>query len=131
MNQHGTALEWHGIGILLVGPPGSGKSELALKLIEQGAILIADDQVLLSGTTASCPPVIKGKLHHRTQGFIDLPHKPTTTLGVIFRSDRKAFKLSQPPALDLPLITLDFLQDDAVFLVTKHLSAFDTRRPSA
>ena len=42
---HGTAIAWLGRGILLLGRPGSGKSDLALRLIDAGAKLVADDLV--------------------------------------------------------------------------------------
>ncbi len=45
---HATAVALDGVGVLLRGPPGSGKSDLALRLIDQGARLIADDQTALS-----------------------------------------------------------------------------------
>jgi hypothetical protein len=47
---HGTAIAWLGRGILLLGRPGSGKSDLALRLIEAGALLVADDLVALEAT---------------------------------------------------------------------------------
>ena len=42
---HATAVELHGDAILLRGEPGSGKSDLALRLIHEGAKLISDDRV--------------------------------------------------------------------------------------
>ena len=47
---HGTALALNDRGILLLGQPGSGKSDLALRLIDSGAKLIADDAVLLTAS---------------------------------------------------------------------------------
>ena len=44
---HAVALKWKGCGILILGSSGSGKSDLALRLIDKGAVLIADDYVLL------------------------------------------------------------------------------------
>lgn len=44
---HATAVEIGGSALLLRGPSGSGKSDLALRLIETGARLISDDQVAL------------------------------------------------------------------------------------
>lgn len=40
---HATCVEVEGLGVLLRGPAGSGKSDLALRLIDDGARLIADD----------------------------------------------------------------------------------------
>ena len=42
---HATAVLLDGKGVVLRGPSGSGKSDLALRLIDEGAILIADDRV--------------------------------------------------------------------------------------
>ena len=42
---HGSAIAIHGKGVLLLGPSGSGKSDLALRLIDRGAKLICDDVV--------------------------------------------------------------------------------------
>ena len=44
---HGTCVAIGGAGALLLGPSGSGKSDLALRLIDQGAELVADDRVEL------------------------------------------------------------------------------------
>ena len=45
---HATAVELYGDAILLRGEPGSGKSDLALRLIHEGAKLISDDRVELT-----------------------------------------------------------------------------------
>ena len=45
---HATAVELYGHAILLRGEPGSGKSDLALRLIHEGAKLISDDRVKLT-----------------------------------------------------------------------------------
>lgn len=46
--RHGVLMDVHGIGTLLLGPSGIGKSECALFLVERGHRLVADDQVILS-----------------------------------------------------------------------------------
>ena len=45
---HGTTVEIAGQAVLIRGPSGSGKSDLALRLIDGGAQLVADDQTELS-----------------------------------------------------------------------------------
>lgn len=61
---HATAVYWpaQDAGVLLYGPSGSGKSDLALRLIDRGWQLVGDDQVFLSankGTiTASAPATL-------------------------------------------------------------------------
>ena len=44
---HGSAVAIDGNGVLLLGPAGSGKSDLALRLIDRGAKLICDDIILI------------------------------------------------------------------------------------
>ena len=45
---HATCIEVDGMGVLLRGPSGSGKSDLALRLIDGGARLVADDRTDLA-----------------------------------------------------------------------------------
>ena len=48
MRVHGTCVAIAGRGVLLRAPSGAGKSDLALRLIDAGARLVADDQVELA-----------------------------------------------------------------------------------
>lgn len=63
-------------GLLIGGAPGSGKTSLALALIDRGAALIGDDGVSLerkgSSLIAAPPPATRGKLEIRNVGIIDL-----------------------------------------------------------
>lgn len=84
---HGTCIAIGGNGVLLVGKPGTGKSDLALRMIDQqgfglsgalrGAQLVADDQVVLrkSGDAliASAPAALAGRLEIRGLGIAELP----------------------------------------------------------
>jgi HPr kinase/phosphorylase len=71
---HATAVAIDGAAILLRGPPGSGKSDLALRLIDGGARLIADDQARLRRVGAevlvSAPEVIAGLIEIRGFGIV-------------------------------------------------------------
>ena len=74
---HATCVEIGSAGIMLRGKPGSGKSDLALRLIDGGARLVADDQVIVSlerGRIIARPPsTILGRLEVRGIGIIDVP----------------------------------------------------------
>ena len=63
-------------GALLRGPSGAGKSDLALRLIESGARLVADDQTALARKgrtiTGSAPPTIAGLIEVRGIGIVKL-----------------------------------------------------------
>lgn len=71
---HATAVALQGRAVLLLGPPGSGKSDLALRLIDRGWMLIADDQVELCRVgdrlLAACPPTIAGLIEMRGVGLV-------------------------------------------------------------
>lgn len=72
-----SAVAIDGRALLIEGPPGSGKSSLALALTEQGAGLIGDDAVTLAPSEgqliASPPPNIAGLLEVRGVGLARLP----------------------------------------------------------
>ncbi len=75
---HGTTVALGGEGVLLRGPSGSGKSDLALRLIDGGgACLVADDQTELSrapnGLMARSPASIAGKMEVRGVGILRVP----------------------------------------------------------
>jgi serine kinase of HPr protein (carbohydrate metabolism regulator) len=71
---HATAVDIGGKAVLLRGPSGSGKSDLALRLIDAGALLVADDRVALSrqgaGVVASAPATIAGRMEVRGLGIV-------------------------------------------------------------
>lgn len=75
---HATAIAIAGRAVLLVGPPGSGKSDLALRLIDRGAALVADDRVVLTRAgdrvLAAPPPATAGLIEIRGVGIVDAPH---------------------------------------------------------
>lgn len=76
-----------GRALLIEGPPGSGKSSLALALIDRGAGLIGDDAVMLTRSgehlVASPPPNIAGLLEVRGVGLVRLPVAPPAPVALI------------------------------------------------
>ena len=64
-------------GVLILGDSGSGKSDLALRLIDNGATLISDDISICRKNSNNiylyCPPEIKGLLEVREIGIITVP----------------------------------------------------------
>jgi serine kinase of HPr protein (carbohydrate metabolism regulator) len=95
--HHGTVVEIGGWGVLLRGAPGSGKSSLALRLIDaEGfglgnkplrARLVADDQFLLAKSgpslVASPPAQLAGLLEIRGLGLVNLPYLPEVSLNLV------------------------------------------------
>lgn len=84
---HATAIAIDGHGVLLVGPSGCGKSDLALRLIDRGAMLVSDDAVPVN-TNGDCPtisaaPNIEGRLEVRNVGIIKLSYVQTAPLRLV------------------------------------------------
>lgn len=74
-NIHATAVALGpGRGVLILGPSGSGKSSLALRLMALGAQLVADDRVELSvkgaGLLARAPEVLRDRIEARGAGIL-------------------------------------------------------------
>ena len=76
INLHASAVSFSGKGILILGASGSGKSKLGLALISYGAILIADDQLILNNNkneiVLSAPKAIRGKIEARNIGILEV-----------------------------------------------------------
>lgn len=73
---HGVLMQVHGLGVLLTGASGVGKSELALELLSRGHCLIADDAAELSieggCVLGRCPPLLRGFLEARSLGILNV-----------------------------------------------------------
>lgn len=75
--RHGVLMDIHGVGVLLLGPSGIGKSECALSLIERGHRFVADDRVILSllpseQILAQPPAPLRNHLEVRGIGIINV-----------------------------------------------------------
>lgn len=75
---HGALVEVRGVGVLLLGPSGIGKSECALELVGRGHRLVADDVVELEAGTdgrlaGSAPERVRHYMEIRGLGIISVP----------------------------------------------------------
>lgn len=88
---YGTTVAVDGDGVLLRGPSGIGKSDLALRLIDDGAALVADDQTVLArqnGAVVASPPAeLAGKLEVRGLGIVSMPTLKATPLRLVVDLD--------------------------------------------
>ena len=73
---HVSTVALEGRAVLISGPSGSGKSDLALRLIDRGFTLVSDDQTIVrkdnGRVLASAPPTIHGKLEIRGVGIVEM-----------------------------------------------------------
>jgi serine kinase of HPr protein (carbohydrate metabolism regulator) len=75
-NLHASCVASAGRAVLITGPSGSGKSDLALRLIDRGFTLVSDDRTIVrkdgDRLIASAPATIEGKLEIRGIGIVDM-----------------------------------------------------------
>lgn len=115
---HATCVSVFGIGVLIRGASGSGKSDLALRLIDMDAVLVADDYCELKAEgnvlCASAPAAIAGKLEIRGYGIVEIPYLKTATVGLVVELSPPDLIERMPESntttienVTLPLLTLD------------------------
>ncbi len=110
-----------GRALLIEGRPGSGKSSLALALIDRGATLIGDDGVRLvkeGPQLLACPPPnITGKLEIRGVGIVELPCC-SAPVGLILAlgksSERVPERLETRELLGCAIPVLPFAREDPI-----------------
>jgi len=139
VNIHATCLRLAGAGrpfgtprdcgVLLVGGSGSGKSDLALRLIAAGAELVADDRtdlfVLRGRLYGRAPARLAGLLEIRSVGIVKLPHATQARITLVAKLGQSGERLpvrrfyKPPAALGLlakaapPIISLSPLEASA------------------
>jgi HPr kinase/phosphorylase len=86
LQLHASCVQVAGIGVLLCGASGSGKSDLALRMIQTEARLIADDRVDLTredgDLVARCPRPIQGLLEVRGVGIVRVETQASAKIGL-------------------------------------------------
>lgn len=97
---HASCVAIDGIGVLIEGPSGTGKSDLALRLIDRGAVLVSDDYTLLTRKggklIARAPANLAGKIEVRGIGIVELPHVEDIPVALIVAI------VEQPPRMPGP-----------------------------
>jgi HPr kinase/phosphorylase len=129
---HATCVAIGGRGVLLTGAPGAGKSDLALRLIDRGAVLVADDGVAVradDGRLLAAPgPNIAGQIEVRGLGILPLPHVADVPLALAVVLDQPMPRMPEEEPLtrliediDLPVIALEPFAASAPVKVEKAL----------
>lgn len=123
MNMHATAVAITGAGLMICGKSGSGKSDLALRLIDRGATLISDDYVDISRANEelflSPPANLAGKLEVRSLGIIEKDHLSGIPLKLIVKLDESPDRFPMDKqtmillGITIPFCTLDAMENSA------------------
>lgn len=91
-NLHATAVGIDGRGLLILGRSGAGKSSLAMRLMSLGAVLVADDRVLVrrerDGLIAQAPVPLAGLIEARGLGLLRAPFAAAMGLAAVVDLDR-------------------------------------------
>jgi len=104
-------------GVLIIGPSGAGKSRLALALIQNGAQLVADDQVFLTACNnalfARTPRSIAGMIEARGVGILRMAHRHIAQISVLVElGGTSAGRMPTPQTREISGVTLPCLQGD-------------------
>ena len=108
---HASTVAIDGRAVLITGASGSGKSDLALRLLDRGFTLVSDDQTIVkkNGTRlcASAPPTIRGKLEIRGVGIVDMDSVDDVPVALVVELTSEIQRLPddsrERPVLGLPL----------------------------
>lgn len=120
---HASTVAKNGRAVVILGPSGSGKSDLALRLLDRGFTLVSDDQTIVqrSGARliASPPANIAGKLEIRGIGIVDMAHESTAEVALLVELTSDIQRLPddsrERPVLGVavPLISVDAMTASA------------------
>ena len=120
---HASSVAMDGRAVLITGPSGSGKSDLALRLIDRGFTLVSDDQTIVrregGRLIASAPPNIAGKLEIRGVGIVEMETVKDTPVALVVQLTSEIERLPderrERPVLgvNLPLVSVDALTASA------------------
>lgn len=131
---HASTVAIGGRAVMLCGASGSGKSDLALRLIDRGAVLVADDYTLLraeiGGLLAAPPTGIAGKIEIRGIGIVEMPHMRDIPVGMIVQLTDAIERMPDGPStrtiagIDVPVMPLAPFEASAPIKVEHLLARF-------
>src|SRR5690242_2893413 len=110
MQIHASCASRRGAGVLLVGPPGSGKSDLLLRLLARGFDLVSDDRTEIAAGIARPVAALAGLLEVRGLGIVRLPHVASARLALVAQLGQPSVRMPSPARdeeLDLPVAMID------------------------
>ena len=122
-NLHSSTVALDGRAVLICGPSGSGKSDLALRMLDRGFTLVSDDRTILrrqgGKLIASAPDTIKGKLEVRGVGIVEMETVANVPVALVVELTREIQRMPDDDqerlilGAGIPLINVDALTASA------------------
>jgi serine kinase of HPr protein (carbohydrate metabolism regulator) len=131
---HASSVAIGGRAVLIGGRPGTGKSDLSLRLIDRGALLISDDYTIVRRVKgvalASAPATILGKIELRGVGIVELDTAQEVPAALFVDLDERPERQPEPgetrlvAGVAIPLLRLAGLEASAPLKVEAALGLF-------
>ncbi|CAN5273524.1 HPr kinase/phosphatase C-terminal domain-containing protein [soil metagenome] len=131
---HASCVAIGGRAVLIEGPSGVGKSDLALRLIDRGAVLVSDDYTLTQRANnvllASAPPTIAGKIEVRGLGIEQMPHIDRVPVALVITLVDVIERLPELPGvrktagIEIPVVAVVPLEASAPIKVEMALARY-------
>ena len=122
-NLHASTVALDGRAVVIVGPSGSGKSDLALRLLDRGFVLVSDDRTIVrkadGRVIAAAPDTIRGKLEIRGVGIVDMPSVDDMPVALVVELTSDITRLPDDSrvrnimGIGIPLISVDAMTASA------------------
>lgn len=135
--MHASTVAADGRAVLLTGTSGSGKSDLALRLLDRGFTLVSDDRTVVrrdgNRLVASAPPNISGKLEIRGIGIVEVDMVDNVPVALLVELTSEFQRMPddsrQRPVLGvpLPLVSVDAMTASAASKVALALDRLGLR----
>jgi len=131
---HASSVAIHGRAVLIGGRPGTGKSDLSLRLIDRGAMLVSDDYTIVRRAKgvalAGAPATILGKIELRGVGIVELEAVQDVPVALFVDLDETPERLPEPgetrlvAGVAIPVLRLAGLEASAPLKVEAALALF-------
>jgi len=136
---HASTVALDGRAVLISGPSGSGKSDLALRLLDRGFTLVSDDQTIVrrdrDRLVAAAPQTIAGKMEVRGIGIVDMATAGDTPVALLVELTSDVERIPddgrERPILGvpIPLVAIDAMAASAPSKVALALDRIGLRLP--
>ena len=122
-NLHASTVALDGRAVIISGPSGSGKSDLTLRLLDRGFVLVSDDRTIVrkdgDKVIASVPETIRGKLEIRGVGIVEMPTVADVVVALVVELTSDIQRLPDDSrdriilGISIPMISVDALTASA------------------